>query len=42
MLTSRAILQIRAQVGNNAAWSNGMAELSRLTFHDGEQPATIQ
>ena len=42
MLTSRVILQIRAQVGDNAARSDGMTELSKLTFHDGEQPATIQ
>ena len=42
MLTSRVLLQIRAHAGDNAAWSDGVTELSMLTFHDGERPPTIQ
>jgi hypothetical protein len=34
MLTSRVLLQIRAQAGDNAAWSDRLTELSTMsTIH---------
>jgi len=42
MLTSRVLLQIRAHAGGNATWSDGLTELSILTFHDAERPPTHQ
>ena len=41
MLTSRVLLQIRAQAGDNAISSDGLTKLSQFTFHDGERPPTL-
>jgi len=32
MLTSRALLQIRAQAGEDPVWSDGLTELSTVRF----------
>ena len=42
MLSSRVLLNIRAVVGDDAVKSDGLAELSKLTFHDAERPPTLQ
>ena len=41
MLTSRVLLQIRAQAGDNAISSDGLTKLSQFTFHDSERPPTL-
>jgi len=42
MLSSRVLLNIRAVAGDDAVGSEGLAELSKLTFHDAERPPTLQ
>jgi len=41
MLTSRVLLHIRAQAGDNTGW-DGLVKSSKLVFHDGERPPTFQ
>ena len=36
MLTSRVILHIRAQAGDNPGRSDGLTELNQFIFHDSE------
>lgn len=42
MLSSRVLLNIRAVAGDNGVRSEGLAELSTLTFRDVERPPTLQ
>jgi len=42
MLSSRVLLNIRAVVGDDGVRSEGLAELSKLNFHDAERPPTLQ
>jgi len=34
ILTSRVLLHIRAQAGDNPVWSDGLTELNTICFHE--------
>ena len=34
ILTSRVLLHIRAQAGNNPVWSDGLTDLTTIDFYD--------
>jgi hypothetical protein len=36
VLTSRVLLHIREQAGENPVWSDGLTELSTIRFHDSD------